>query len=76
MGQINPQQEAAGLLTLVQDLKILSRSEARSVYDGGDWESALSQMAWENAQMEATGLASAQAQRNASALPEMRDDEE
>ena len=76
MGQINPQQEAAGLLTLVQDLKILSRSEARSVYDGGDWESALSQMAWENAQMEAAGLASAQAQRDASALPEMRDDEE
>lgn len=75
MGQINPQQEAAGLLTLVEDLKILSRSEARGLYDGGDWESALAQMAWEQEQMDKTGV-TLSAERRTETLPQMSDDDE
>lgn len=76
MGQINPQQEAAGLLTLVENLKILSRSEARGLYDGGDWESALSQMAWEQAQMEKTGISTTAAPSVSAQTAVFSDDDE
>lgn len=75
MGQINPQQEAAGLLTLVEDLKILSRSEARGIYDGGDWESSFAQREWEDSQMRKSGIVETSPQPRKE-MPEIKDDEE